>query len=79
MRRTSVQLPKTGTDICVTTKVDEADCQVTRVRIGSRVEVGTLDRCLIFWTAGREIRVGPLTRDQAEKLAEDLGYDAVEV
>ena len=64
--------------IRVTTGVDEADCRVTRVRINGRVDVGTLERWLIFWTAGREVRVGPLTRDQAEKLAEDLAYDAIE-
>ena len=39
----------------------------------------TLERWLIFWTAGREVRIGPLTRDQAEKLAEDLSYDAVDL
>jgi hypothetical protein len=67
----------TGASIRVTTRVDDADCRVTRVRVNGRVDVGTLDRWLIFWTAGREVRVGPLTRDQAEKLAEDLAYDAI--
>jgi hypothetical protein len=43
------------------------------------VEVGTQDRWLCFWTDGREVRVGPLSADQAEKLAEDLGYDALEL
>lgn len=55
----------------------EKGCQVTRVRIDETVEVATRDRWLCFWVAGREVRIGPLTPDQAEKLSEDLGYDAV--
>jgi hypothetical protein len=58
--------------------VEEVGCRTTRVRINRKVEVGTQDRWLCFWTDGREVRVGPLSADQAEKLAEDLGYDAVE-
>jgi len=52
-------------------------CQVTDVRITGAVEVGTRDGWLCFWVAGREVRIGPLTTDQAEKLAEDLEYEAV--
>ena len=52
-------------------------CQVTSVRIDDEVEVGTRDGWLCFWVAGREVRVGPLSADQAEKLAEDLEYEAV--
>jgi hypothetical protein len=78
MQTRKVHGPQKHALIRVATKVDEADCRVTRVRINGRVDVGTLDRWLIFWMAGREVRVGPLTRDQAEKLAEDLAYDAVE-
>jgi hypothetical protein len=64
--------------IRVANKIEKkTKCQVTTVRIGKEVEVGTRDRCLCFWVAGREVRVGPLTADQAEKLAEDLEYDAV--
>jgi hypothetical protein len=55
----------------------EADVKVTTVRISEQVEVGTIDGWLCFWTAGHEVRIGPLTADQAEKLAEDLGYEAV--
>jgi hypothetical protein len=77
MRGTQTHHTPTEASIRVTTKVDDADCRVTRVRVNGRVDVGTLDRWLIFWTAGREVRVGPLTRDQAEKLAEDLVYDAI--
>jgi hypothetical protein len=47
------------------------------VRIDGRIEVGTEEGWLCFWTDGREFRIGPLTPEQAEKLAEDLGYDAV--
>jgi hypothetical protein len=50
---------------------------VTEIRIRDSVEVATIDGYLSFWTDGREVRVGPLTPDQAEKLCEDLGYDAV--
>jgi hypothetical protein len=53
-------------------------CQVTCVRIDDEVEVGTRDGWLCFWVAGREVRVGPLSADQAEKLAEDLEYEAVQ-
>jgi hypothetical protein len=55
----------------------DTNTDLTDIRITSDVEVGTLDGYLRFWTAGREIRIGPLTPDQAEKLSEDLGYDAV--
>jgi hypothetical protein len=50
---------------------------VTEVRIRGNVEVATIDGYLSFWTAGREVRIGPVTPEQAEKLCEDLGYDAV--
>jgi hypothetical protein len=57
-------------------ETDEAT-DLLDVRITKDVEVGTLDGYLRFWVAGREVRVGPLTPEQAEKLADDLGYDAV--
>ena len=60
-----------------TRTVQETGCEVTRVRVNGRVEVATRDGWLCFWTAGREVRVGPLTPEQAEKLCEDLGYDAL--
>ena len=63
--------------IIQTRTVQETACEVTRVRINGPVEVGTRDGWLCFWTAGREVRVGPLTPEQAEKLFEDLGYDAL--
>jgi hypothetical protein len=77
MRGTQTHQTTAAASIRVTTTVNEADWPVTRVRVNGRVDVGTLDRWLIFWTAGREVRVGPLSRDQAEKLAEDLAYDAI--
>jgi hypothetical protein len=61
-----------------TSRNEEMDTHLTDIRIRSNVEVATIDGYLCFWTAGREVRVGPLTPDQAEKLCEDLGYDAVE-
>jgi hypothetical protein len=59
------------------TTTKEPGWQTTSVPIDGRIEVGTEDGWLCFWTAGRELRIGPLTPEQAEKLAEDLGYDAV--
>jgi hypothetical protein len=59
------------------TTTKEPGWRTTSLRIDGRIEVGTEDGWLCFWTGGREFRVGPLTPEQAEKLAEDLGYDAV--
>jgi len=56
---------------------EETMTHVTDIRIGKNVEVATIDRYLCFWIEGREVRVGPLSPEQAEKLSEDLGYDAV--
>jgi hypothetical protein len=63
----------------IRTAVDKkkSDAKVTTVRITDQVEVGVVEGWLCFWTAGQEVRVGPLTPDQAEKLGEDLGYEAV--
>jgi len=58
-------------------KTDDLATDITDIRITRDVEVGTVDGYLRFWTAGREVRIGPLTAEQAEKLSEDLGYDAV--
>jgi hypothetical protein len=52
-------------------------CRVTRIKSNRKVDVRSIDGYSCFWTAGREIRVGPRTPEQAEKLSEDLGYDAV--
>jgi hypothetical protein len=53
--------------------------QDARVRVGPDVEVATIDRWIHLWdAAGNEVRIGPLTAEQAEKLSEDLGYDAVD-
>jgi hypothetical protein len=55
----------------------KSDVKVTTVRVTDQVEVGVIEGWLCFWTAGHEVRVGPLTPEQAEKLSEDLGYEAV--
>lgn len=52
--------------------------RATLVRITPKVSVATIDRWIHVWDGKQEVRVGPLTPDQAEKLAEDLGYDALE-
>jgi hypothetical protein len=57
--------------------VEEPGCEVVRIQLNDKVEVGTSEGWLCFWTAGREVRIGPLTPEQAEELAEDLGYEAV--
>jgi len=56
---------------------EEMDTHVTEIRIRADVEVATIDGYICFWTAGREVRIGPVTPEQAEKLSDDLGYDAV--
>ncbi len=58
--------------------VAEKGCQTTSIKINGTVEVGTRDGWICFWTAGREVRIGPLTPQQAEDLCEDLGYDALD-
>lgn len=64
--------------ICIRTQMEfDNSTSATEVRIRSNVEVAVCDGFLCFWTDGREVRVGPLTPDQAEKLADDLGYAAV--
>lgn len=69
---------RTKTAIRVKAYLDkDSMTHVTDVRIRANVEVATIDGYLTFWTDGREVRVGPLTPEQAEKLSEDLGYDAV--
>ncbi len=69
---------KEMTAIRVKTYLDEgSDTHVTDIRIRGNVEAATIDGYLCFWVAGREVRIGPLTPDQAEGLCEDLGYDAV--
>jgi hypothetical protein len=56
----------------------KSELKVTTVRLTEQVEVGTLDGWLCFWTADHEVRIGPLSADQAEKLAEDLGYEGLD-
>ena len=76
--RNAVKSAKVKAAIRVKAAHDENfNTHVTDIRVSPAVEVGTIDGYLCFWTQGREIRIGPLTPDQAEKLAEDLGYEAV--
>jgi len=46
-----------------------------RVELAPGVDVGTLDGRLWFSDGMREVVVGPLTPEQAEKLGEDLRYE----
>lgn len=57
---------------------DEPGCRVTKFRINAEVDVGTRNGWICFWTAGHEVQIGPLTAEQAQKLADDLAYDAAE-
>ncbi len=56
---------------------EQFDTHTTDIRVTPEVTVGTLDGYVCFWVDGRAVRVGPLSPEQAEKLSEDLGYDAV--
>jgi hypothetical protein len=56
---------------------EEMSTHVTDIRIRDSAEVATIDGYLHIWTSGREVKIGPLTAEQAEKLCEDLGYDAI--
>ena len=53
------------------------ETHVTDIKIRGNVEAATIDGHVCFWVAGRMVRIGPLTPEQAEGLCEDLGYDAV--
>ncbi len=54
------------------------DGRVVRVCLHPGAEVTTEDRHLVMFDGTLEVRVGPLTPEQALKLSEDLGYEAVE-
>jgi hypothetical protein len=76
--KTAAKSAKVKTAIRIRQTLDETfNTHTTTICITPVVDVGTIDGYLCFWTQGREVRIGPLTPDQAEKLAEDLGYDAV--
>jgi hypothetical protein len=70
--------PAAGGPKIIVNTLEEPGCQLTRIKISGDIEVASRDGWLCFWTAGREVRVGPLTPDQAEKFAEDLGYEALD-
>ena len=61
----------------VRTLLEDNATHVTEVRIKKDVEVGTRDNYLCFWTQGREVRIGPLSKEQAETLSDDLAYEAL--
>ncbi len=52
---------------------------VTTVELDETVEVAADGGYLRLWEAGKEIRLGPLTAEQAATLADDLGYLEAEV
>jgi hypothetical protein len=76
VRTSTAKALKSKTALRVRTTT-EPGAEVLKIRLTGDIEVAARDGWLCFWTAGREVRVGPLTPDQAEKLCEDLGYDAV--
>lgn len=78
MKATASKSIKEKTAIRVKTFFDETNAtHVTEIRIRKNVEVATIDGYLCFWVAGREVRIGPVSPEQAEALSDDLGYDAV--
>jgi hypothetical protein len=78
MRVKTTKTARTASGAGIQTRtLKEPGCEVTRVRVNGEVEVASRDGWICFWTAGREIRIGPLTPEQAAKLSEDLGYDGV--
>lgn len=55
----------------------EEDWLTTHIGIDQNVEVASEEGYLCFWISGREVKLGPLSKEQAGKLAEDLAYEAV--
>ncbi len=47
---------------------------VTLIEIAPEVNIAAEDGYLRIWCPGREIRVGPLTKDHASCLEDDIGY-----
>jgi hypothetical protein len=47
---------------------------VTTVEITPDVEIAAEDGYIRVWCPGREIRIGPLTRDHVAALEDDIGY-----
>ena len=56
-------------------KTSEGD--VTQIRLTRQVTVAATEGFLTFWHNGQELRIGPLTSLQAERLSEDLAYEAM--
>jgi hypothetical protein len=53
-----------------------AGTMLTVIGVTENVEVGVFDKWIHVWDGKREVRLGPLTADQAEQLSDDLGYEA---
>jgi hypothetical protein len=59
------------------TESQEGHVLVTTVEINEHVGLTTEDRYIHVSGGGREMRIGPLSVEQAEGLCEDLGYDGL--
>ncbi len=59
------------------TETQQEGVKVVRVALHPGADVCSEGGCIVIWGAGLEVRVGPLTPEQAEQLSDDLGYDAV--
>ena len=68
----------TPDEIIQVKSIEEPGCRVTKIKISAAVDVGTRTGWICLWTDGREVRIGPLTPDQADKLSDDLAYEAIE-
>ncbi len=71
-----VKPPKPKSSIKVTETLQE-DGRVTRIHLHEGAEVTTEGGWLVAFDGVQEVRVGPLTPEQAEKLADDLAYEAI--
>jgi hypothetical protein len=72
-------MPQTNPEATISiTETRQDHATVTRIEISEHVGIATEDRWIHLWdTHGREVRIRPLTVEQAEALAEDLGYDSL--
>ncbi len=59
-------------------ETEQEDGKVVRIHLHPGAEVTTEGGWLVAFDGTQEVRVGPLTPEQALKLSEDLGYVAVE-
>ncbi len=59
-------------------QTEQEDGRVVRVHLHPGAEVTAEGGWLVLFDQAQEVRVGPLTSEDAGKLSEDLGYDALE-